>query len=690
MKNIAVVSFYSDTTNFYKRLIKDIFKDSVSIRCFSLEEGFLCEKIKGDLIIVTSYHILGAIKNHVNSHCEIIIANCSMTRDALDKLKKIPKKTKALLVNNSPSSSLETISLIYQLGIDNIDLVKYYPEINNVPKLKTAITPNEEKLVPDFVENTINIGDKVLSISTIVDIATKIGLEHILRKPEVRLYFKEVVSTNFFLEKLLEKANQVNNQADLLLGILDEGIISITPKGTIDSFNESAEKIIGLKKENAIGNLVKDVFPQIPFEKIIKTGKPIKETLIKINNKNYIISMVPIYNLNSIYRVVLMVKRFSDVEKKQHKHRKQLLGKGHIAKYDFSDIIGKSSKIRKCKEIAKQMSLCDSSVLITGESGTGKELFAQAIHNNSNRKEYQFVAINCATLPENLLESELFGYEEGAFTGAKKGGKIGLFELAHEGTLFLDEISEVPIKLQARLLRVLQEREVMRIGGDKVIKVDVKVIAATNKPLKNLVNDGKFRKDLYYRLNVLPLRIPPLRERREDIPLLIKSFLYEFKKQLDISYDVIENFIYHHWDGNIRELKNCIEYLIHLNKKRVEIDDVPFYFKEKENFVYNDLTKIEKEIIENFKLNIGNKINKYMFVLKELKISYKNRIRIGRRKIAEKANFNGIFISEQEVRSMLKQLQGSQMVEINPGRGGTVITEFGIKTLEYLEKGLAG
>ncbi|WDC84728.1 sigma 54-interacting transcriptional regulator [Caloramator sp. mosi_1] len=190
-------------------------------------------------------------------------------------------------------------------------------------------------------------------------------------------------------------------------------------------------------------------------------------------------------------------------------------------------IITNSPKMKECINIAKKIAKSDYTVLINGESGTGKEMIAQSIHNYSNRSIYPFVAVNCAALPENLLESELFGYEKGAFTGALKEGKIGLFEIANNGTIFLDEIGDMPLKLQTRLLRVLQEKQIMRVGSDNIINVNVRVIAATNKDLKKLVDEGLFREDLYYRINVLPISLPPLRERKEDIMPLLESFLKE-------------------------------------------------------------------------------------------------------------------------------------------------------------------
>lgn len=219
---------------------------------------------------------------------------------------------------------------------------------------------------------------------------------------------------------------------------------------------------------------------------------------------------------------------FQDVTRIQEmegKFYRKIHLRGHVAKYTFDDILFQSSEIKRTIETAQRYSEVDSNILIIGETGTGKEIFAQSIHNHSNRKNNPFVAINCAALPENLLESELFGYAEGAFTGAMKGGKQGFFELAHRGTIFLDEIGEISPKMQSRSLRVLQEREIMRIGDDKVIPVDVRILSATNKDLMQMVKSNDFREDLYYRLSVLDLVLPPLRERREDIPLLVNAFI---------------------------------------------------------------------------------------------------------------------------------------------------------------------
>ena len=263
-----------------------------------------------------------------------------------------------------------------------------------------------------------------------------------------------------------------------------------------------------------------------------------------------------------------MVEKNKLLETELHHYKKQLI-KMQGAIYNWDNIIGVSRSLNETKIIGKKAAKTESTVLLTGESGTGKELFAHSIHNDSKRSHYPFVKINCAAIPSELLESELFGYDEGAFTGAKKGGKIGKFELANKGTIFLDEIGDMPINMQVKLLRVLQEKEVERLGGTKPISIDVRIIAATNKNLESLVKSGEFREDLYYRINVMVVEVPPLRDRRDDIEPLVKSLIDKISNRLGkyvvkISLEAMSVLKGYDWPGNVRELENTIERAINL------------------------------------------------------------------------------------------------------------------------------
>ncbi|MCY6484074.1 sigma 54-interacting transcriptional regulator [Clostridium aestuarii] len=684
-KKIAVVTLSSAVAAFYCKQLQELFGEHMIVEKYSLDNNSIKGTIDTDIVVISTDSIYGTVKKYIKDDCEIIITSITLSKIGLEKITEIPKDKKVMLVNLSLEMAVETISLIYQLGVNHVEFIPVYPRIDEIPDLDIAITPGESRYVPKNVKQVIDIGHRVLDINTIIDIAVKLDLDDLLKKHKIQRYFKSIVTNRYGVEKLMRLTNRLESQFSILLQGLEEGIIGVDLEGIVYFYNESAESIIGLKKEEVLGKHVKELIPQLPFEQVLYKSKSIKQKLVKINGCAISVNVDPITSDRNLYGAAAIIKRFSDAEKEQHKLRSQLLGKGHIAKYSFQDIIGESEVMNKVKDIAKRMAKSDSSILIRGETGTGKELFAQAIHNSSNRKEYQFVAVNCAALPESLLESELFGYEEGAFTGARKGGKLGLFELAHMGTLFLDEIGEMELSLQARLLRAIQEREVMRIGGDRVIHVDVRIIAATNRNLKELVNKGDFRQDLYFRLNVLPLNLIPLRERKEDILLLVDEIKKELNIDFKLSNQATNAFLKYRWEGNVRELRNYIEYLAHLEKKEIDVEELPFNC-ECINYIDNisSLSDFEENTLKRFKMNVGNKIEKYIFILKNLEESYKNKLRIGRRSLADNAKLKGVFLSEQEIRTILNELQSYGMVSISRGRGGTEITEFGLKVVKNL------
>ena len=354
-----------------------------------------------------------------------------------------------------------------------------------------------------------------------------------------------------------------------------EGALVIDEKGIILIFTDHYARETGMRKEDVVGKMVDEVFPTTRMLEVMKTGQSIIADIWQLQGKTQIVNRVPItvdgqiigaagYN---VFRYIDDAKGFAkriahlSSELKYYKEEVKRLSE---AKYSLNSIIGKSEGLQEAKMRVRMAAPSTSPILITGETGTGKELFAHAIHRESPRHDLPFIRVNCATIPANLIESELFGYEEGAFTGAKKSGKPGKFELANRGSIFLDEISELSSSAQAQLLRVLQEKEIDRIGGTSSIRVDVRVISATNRSLPELVKEGKFRRDLLFRLDVFPIYIPPLRERMIDIePLCLHLIkLYNSENGTDItgiSPDALEILYTYHWPGNVRELYNIIE-----------------------------------------------------------------------------------------------------------------------------------
>ena len=358
-----------------------------------------------------------------------------------------------------------------------------------------------------------------------------------------------------------------------IMNSVEQGILVCDEEGRIEFFNDSYGEFVGRRLEEVKGMYLTELRPGAVAPSVLKTGEPIRSMHRRENDKDYFADIYPIkVNGNNVgtVSIVTYVDRanyLSDQLSELHKEETRLKARMSLTngtRYTFDSIIGDSLIIRNTIELAKRIAGFDSNVLLQGESGTGKELFSQAIHNASDRRSAPFVAVNCAAISKTLLESELFGYEEGSFTGAKKGGKAGLFEAAEGGTIFLDEVSEMDYDLQAKLLRVLQEKKFRRIGGIKEISTNVRVICACNVDIKQYIADKKFRSDLYYRISVAPINIPPLRERRNDIPALARKFLDSAEIQNKRSYRMTEDakklMMSYTWPGNIRELKNAVEY----------------------------------------------------------------------------------------------------------------------------------
>jgi transcriptional regulator, propionate catabolism operon regulatory protein len=356
------------------------------------------------------------------------------------------------------------------------------------------------------------------------------------------------------------------------------GIILADEENKITIFNSAAERILEMPANQALGRRLQEVVPHDQQRSVDEKEHPQLGELKTIRNKQLLVNTVPFVRDGKILGTIFMFKEASNIQSMEEKIRRASHAKGLTAKLTFEDIIGESRAIREAISQARRLSLTDETILVTGESGTGKEIFTQSIHNGSSRRAHPFVAINCSAIPSALLESELFGYAEGAFTGARRGGKQGVFELAHGGTIFLDEIGELSPEAQGHLLRVLQEKEVMRLGDGKVTPVDVRVIAATNRPLEKALHQGVFRWDLYYRLNVLQLRLPPLREHPEDIlPLagvMIARWCPDRKLAGQIA-DIIARYetllANYAWPGNIRELQNILKRVIALVGTATEI-----------------------------------------------------------------------------------------------------------------------
>mgnify|MGYP002525711261 FL=1 len=400
--------------------------------------------------------------------------------------------------------------------------------------------------------------------------AKRLGLPHVIVENSVETILNALESATQLRRVQVEEAEKqclFKTQSEMYQAVLDfthDAILAIDENGRIQVLNPPAERIMGCRAADSVGQPVEAVLPNTLLPDVLESGEKQLDQIMQIHQTLCNTNRIPILVDGQRRGVVATFQDVKQLQNSEQKMRLKLHEKGLVAKYAFNDILGDSPAIRSTIQIARSYAASRASVLILGETGTGKELFAQSIHNASDRRDGPFVAINCAAVSNSLLESELFGYEAGSFTGASRGGREGVFELAHGGTLFLDEIGEIPRETQVELLRVLQEKEIRRVGGSRVIPVDVRIIAATNKDLLQETVEGRFREDLYYRLDVLDLKLPPLRERGDDVKIL---GLHLFR-QLPGGKDPImqSQFLYlleqvgpYQWYGNIRELQNFVE-----------------------------------------------------------------------------------------------------------------------------------
>ena len=397
--------------------------------------------------------------------------------------------------------------------------------------------------------------------------------------------------------KRLSDKSQIHQQLvmyELILESIYNGIMITDAEGYITHFNRPYGQFLGLDPEEQIGRHCTEVIENTRMHIVAQTGKAEINQTQWIKGQNMVVQRIPIWQDGKVIAVFgqVMFKDIKDVTKLANKlslleskvklYEEELITL-RSTRYTFDSIIGTSQAIAILKKEALNAATNQFPVLITGDSGTGKELFAQAIHHASPRKLYPFVRINCSAIPKDLLESELFGYDKGAFTGAKTEGKPGKFEIANHGTVFLDEIGDLPLEMQPKLLRVVEEKELERVGGTRVIRSDFRVIAATNQNLEKMLSDGRFRKDLFYRLNVMPLNIPPLRERRNDIIPLARHFVQQMAQEaalpeINMGPEAKKALMRHDWPGNVRELLNVLERtLSSIETDTVRLVDLPFY-----------------------------------------------------------------------------------------------------------------
>lgn len=614
---------------FIKNNLEEIFGDRLLVENCFLADLNDQKKLEADAFLAIDERVFQRAKEYVDNFHSVIKINRTIEQHVLKRLLDIPAGTNVLIVNDSYSTAVDTINGFFEMGINHINMIAYDRKLAHTgiyDYLTVAVTPAERQFVPAHIKEIIDIGYRKISFDTMFRLMKSLNLDisvvnrnlfryiHTLAAPDA------IFHTNYVNEYLKSEAlHKIANTSQ-------SGILLIDNAGKVIYANDKSKEITKSRGNEYDLSFLQDQDDRYDSHPI----KLMEETV-------------------GYYITIQEESKLSLGEKANHK-------KGHVAKHHFQNIIFCSEEMKNAVQTAEQMVQSEHTVLIYGESGTGKELFAQSIHNASPRKRKPFVAVNCAALPENLLESELFGYEAGAFTGANAKGKIGLFEQANHGTIFLDEIGDVTPNLQARLLRTIQEKQIMRIGSDRIIDIDVRLITATNKDLMLEVQEGHFRSDLFYRLNVLPIRIPPLRARMQDVIPLLHHFLGD--KYNDLTPQEIDHLTTYQWPGNVREVENFCTYY----KTLTAFPDYILTEKSKAT-KKTSVSSIQKKTLE--------------IIADSTEISHG----IGRNALLHMLNDMGFSLSDRTLRIILEQLQKDALIQIGLGRAGTRITENGIKVL---------
>lgn len=688
MKKIAVVALDPLAGASYTKEVRDLFGEYAEVVGYSVRDGSAAGVLpRADLFAISTdaYGSAEEEARHVPIDSQIMSIEVTFYWETLKKLFEIPQGTKVLFVNVTSNMAREAITQLSSLGVNHLQFIPYYPGAVLEEPVDIAVTPGESRFVPPSVKTVIDCDHRPCSYGMMVEIALRLGLEYLPETESFMNYAKVVASNHYSFDLMYAKSRRQESQMHILAESLDEGLIGVNETGDIFVCNKKACQIARISEELTMGKKGEEVFPYIPFYQVLREKKAVPEKIIRLFGTDISLAVVPVVRKENCIGAFAMLQKFNEQESRQNALRRQMMQKGHYARYTLDDVIGISTAITETKNILRKMAATDSPVLLMGETGTGKELMAHALHQASRRADGPFIAINVAAMPENLLESELFGYEEGAFTGAKKGGRPGLFEFAHQGTLFLDEVEGMSLSMQVKLLRVLQEGEIMRVGGGSIIRVDVRIVAATNESLEEKIQDGSFRKDLYYRLNALTVEIPPLRKRGDDIFLLLDYFMRKMGGDFTLSEGVKAFLRRHPWPGNIRELQNAVEYFNYLAKPVIGLSDLPPTMT---RFVDDGSDDGEGEVNDNAAddkeadMDYQAAVDKKQFVLNQLALAWKEGKTAGREKILEAAKKDHISMTQKQVRDLLDELAKEGLIQVGRGRGGSKITEKGLNKLK--------
>jgi transcriptional regulator with PAS, ATPase and Fis domain len=644
---------------------------------------------KADVLLASSHVTRDIAQRTVGDAREILVAERTVNIQNLGKLLHIQNGKRVLVVGSSEETAEAALNIIRNLGFGHLNMKPYCPggDSRAVHDADLAVTMGLAHLVPEGITEIVDLGVRGIALSTFK------RLMDLCRIPpqvldELTFYYVDALM-NLCQQQWHAAATNalLKGELEVILNTISEAIVAVNAENKVMACNPAAEKVLKLRPAEALGQDAAQIMPQVDL-----SGQGAGPEILKIAGKYYVVSANPFSGAAEERNgAVLTFRPVSEVQELDTKIRQELKRKGYVAKYTFDDLVGQSDELQRLIRLARKFAQTELTILLEGESGTGKEVLAQAIHNYSGRRNGPFVAINFAALTDNLAESELFGYIEGAFSGARTGGKKGLFEEAHQGTIFLDEIGDASLDVQKKILRVLEEGEVRRVGDNRITQVNVRVIAATNADLEHMVEQKRFRHDLFYRLYALPLALPPLRSLGHDVLLLFQWFAQKiYSRQIELEPPLVDFLTSYRWPGNIRELQNVVGYLSHILEpgEAATIKHLPGYLTRvdpkacppPDPMVFSPdeaFARILAQFDHAFPLPL------VLGILEELQDAARLDRSLGRQALLKRLGGTVPDLSESSVRRCMQALGTAGFLSAGTTRQGSTITRSGREFLHY-------
>jgi len=655
-KKILVTATNMSTMHAMHAYLNDIFSAYIQVEQLLLDKLTYEVEQEYDLIIMPNRPTKRTNHRYLENP-KVVFCNRVFNFRKLEGLFEFEPNSKVYFINDNSYVVESSMQQLIDMGVIYFELIPYYPGAKIDASIVDGITPGESAYAPEHILKLVDLGSRIPCIADVIEITQKLGLPNEIIDIETQAYVNNFAQILNNSNKLLQKQHKtkliLNNVFDNIL----QGVCVISGTGHIKMVNQKGCALLNTNKEKLIGV---DIFKKFELMDVALTIDDLRMQRKVIKRYNDTDIFLTGYELESVNEqtFVIYIDDASDINEKEYLIRKNKTKDLRVHRYSFDDYITYDLRMRRTIAKARRIAANDATVLIEGESGTGKEIIAQAIHTASTRKEETFVAVNFAAIQPSLLDSELFGYVDGAFTGAAKGGNKGLIEMAHKGTLFLDEIGDAPMDFQVRLLRVLQEKEIRRVGSSERIPVDFRVIAATNKNLLKMVEEGTFREDLFYRLNVMPIDVLPLRDRVMDIERIFNYYIKSLFNDSDIQLqdlckdEVVEFLLSYTYKGNVRELKNLVEYFACIKDvRKIGFEDLPRYMLQNDYKLAYQLSEFEHEVLTVIKENP----------------------KIGRNKINSKMKAS-LRISEGKIRTILSKMRDEDYIVVHNTRGGCELT----------------